>query len=35
MNRRQLGTLMGAFRVGVLLLLIEVPAWLVALVVQR
>jgi hypothetical protein len=35
LNRRQLRTLMGVFRVGVVLLLVEVLAWVVALVVQR
>jgi hypothetical protein len=35
LNRRQLRTLMGVFRVGALLLLVEVLAWVVALVVQR
>lgn len=35
LNRRQLRTLMGVFRVGAVLLLIEVLAWVVALVVQR
>jgi hypothetical protein len=35
LNRRQLRTLMGVFRVGTLLLVIEVLAWVVALVAQR
>lgn len=34
-NRRQLRTLMGVFRVGAALLVIEVLAWVVALMVQR
>jgi hypothetical protein len=35
LNRRQLRILMGVFRVGAALLVVEVPAWVVALVVQR
>lgn len=35
LNRRQLRTLMGVFRVGAVLLVVEVLAWVVALVVQR
>ncbi|MGA2454645.1 MAG: hypothetical protein ABSG93_14105 [Solirubrobacteraceae bacterium] len=35
LNRRQLRTLMGVFRVGGLLLVVEVLSWVVALVVQR
>jgi hypothetical protein len=35
LNRRQLRTLMTAFRVGALLLVTEVLAWVVALAVQR
>jgi hypothetical protein len=35
LNRRQLRTLMTVFRVGALLLVVEVLAWVVALVVQR
>ncbi len=34
-NRRQLRLLMGAFRVGAALLVVEVLAWVIALVVQR
>ena len=34
LNRRQLRTLMAVFRVGAILLVIEVLAWVVALVVQ-
>jgi hypothetical protein len=35
MNRRQLRTLMGVFRMGAVLLVAEVLAWVVALMVQR
>jgi hypothetical protein len=35
LNRRQLRTLMGVFRVGAVLLVVEVLAWVLALVVQR
>jgi hypothetical protein len=35
LNRRQLRTLTGVFRVGAVLLVVEVLAWVVALVVQR
>ncbi len=35
LNRRQLRTLMGVFRIGAVLLVVEVLAWVVALVVQR
>jgi hypothetical protein len=35
LNRRQLRVLMAVFRVGALLLVIEVLAWVVALVIQR
>ncbi len=35
LNRRQLRTLMGVFRVGAVLLVVEVLAWVFALVVQR
>jgi hypothetical protein len=35
LNRTQLRTLMGVFRVGAVLLVVEVLAWVVALVVQR
>lgn len=35
LNRRQLRALMGVFRVGAVLLVVEVLAWVVALVVQR
>lgn len=35
LNRRQLRTLMTSFRVGALLLVIEVLAWVVALVAQK
>jgi hypothetical protein len=35
LNRRQLRTLMGVFRVGAVLLVMEVLAWVVALLVQR
>ncbi|HXD54331.1 MAG TPA: hypothetical protein VN618_06230 [Solirubrobacteraceae bacterium] len=35
LNRRQLGTLMGVFRAGALLLVVEVLAWVAALVLQR
>jgi hypothetical protein len=35
LNRRQLRTLMGVFRVGAVLLVLEVLAWVVALVAQR
>lgn len=35
LNRHQLRTLMGVFRVGAVLLVVEVLAWVVALVVQR
>lgn len=34
LNRRQLGTLMTVFRAGAILLVVEVLAWVVALVVQ-
>jgi hypothetical protein len=34
-NRRQLRMLMGIFRIGAALLVVEVLAWVVALVVQR
>jgi hypothetical protein len=35
LNRRQLRMLMGIFRVGAVLLVVEVLAWVVALMVQR
>jgi len=35
LNRRQLRTLMGVFRVGAVLLVAEVLAWVVALAMQR
>ena len=35
LNRHQLRTLMGVFRVGAVLLVAEVLAWVIALVVQR
>jgi hypothetical protein len=35
LNRRQLRTLMGVFRFGAVLLMVEVLAWVVALMVQR
>jgi hypothetical protein len=35
LNRHQLRMLMGVFRVGAVLLVVEVLAWVVALVVQR
>jgi hypothetical protein len=35
LNRGQLRTLMGVFRVGAVLLVVEVLAWVVALIVQR
>jgi hypothetical protein len=35
LNRRQLRTLMGVFRLGAVLLMVEVLAWVVALLLQR